>query len=165
MKFPFNREESILSKIQLPSVLVHNSKKEPTIKLQSPRTVKIRPKPGKVEQRKKMVNMEKGVLSMQGKEGNQRWHLDKEDKISCKELVRVDKSTLLWAEILNQEQMTALEDNKDFLIIPTGPVPPLPPPPPPPRDILQFALQKAQVDFDNNNYKSSQSGPRCSVTQ
>ena len=109
-----------------------------------------------------MVTMEKGVFSMQGKEGNQRWCMD-EGKITCRELVRVDTTTLLWAEILGQNQMTDIEENKDFLIIPTGPVPP--PPPTPPRDILQEAFQEALVDIDNNCQKTSQFDGSFSLSQ
>ena len=144
---------------QLTSVLVHNSEKDP-VRQQSPRTVKINVR--QMKDCRKMVTMEKGsgVFSMQGKEGNQRWCMDKEGHISCKELVRVDKTTLLWAEILGQDQMRDIEENKDFLIIPTGP-----PPPPPPRDILQEAFQEALVDFDNNCQKTSQFDGSFSLAQ
>ena len=155
MKFVSGREE-IVPRRHLTSVLVHNSKKNP-VKLQSSRTVKINVR--QVESYRKMVTMEKGVFSMQGKEGNQRWSMDKEGNISCKELVKVDNTTLLWAEVLEQEQMTDIEENKNFLIIPTGPVPP------PPRDILQEAFLEAQVDFDSNCQKSSQSDGRFSLAQ
>ncbi len=88
--------------------------------------------------------------------------MDKQGKISCKELVKVDNTILLWAEVLGQEQMTDIEENKNFLIIPTGPVSP----PPTPRDILQEAFREAQVDFDNNNcQKSSQLAGSFSVAQ
>ena len=79
--------------------------------------------------------------------------------ISCKELVRVDNTTLLWAEVLGQEELTKMEESKDFLIIPTGPTPP------PARDILLEAVRSAQVDFDNNLKKNSQKDGSFSQAQ
>ena len=76
------------------------------------------------------------MFSNEGKEGSQRWCLQG-GRIVCMELVRVDTSSLLWAEVLDPEQMAAIEENKELLVIPLSP-------PPPPRD----NLQTAQVDFD-----------------
>ena len=90
----------------------------------------------RVEDVRQKISVEKDVFSMQGKEGRRRCCLNK-GRIVCMELVRVDTSSLLWAEVLDPEQMAAIEENKELLVIPLSP-------PPPPRD----NLQTAQVDFD-----------------
>ena len=106
------------------------------IPLQIPRNV--RPMSQRVEDGRQMISVEKDVFSMEGKEGRRRHCLYK-GKVICMELVRVDSTSLLWAELLDPEQMAAIEKNKELLVIPLAP---LSPPP------LRDNLQTAQVDFD-----------------
>ena len=90
------------------------------------------------------------MFSNEGKEGSQRWCLQS-GRIVCMELVRVSSTTLLWAEVRDSDQMSAIEENKDFLVIPIDPITP-----PPSSNILLKTIQSAQVDFDKNLKKSFQ---------
>ena len=58
------------------------------------------------------------VFKAAGKEGSQRWSLVN-GNIVCKELIKVD-GDLLWADVMGQEEMAAVEEDKDLLVIPVN---------------------------------------------
>ena len=99
------------------------------------------------------------MFSNEGKEGTQRWCLQS-GRIVCMELVRVSSTTLLWAEVRDSDQMSAIEENKDFLVIPIDPITP-----PPSSNILLKTIQSPQVDFDKDLKKSFQEDPSFSETE
>ena len=53
-----------------------------------------------------------------GKEMAKRWCIENE-KIVCKQLVRVD-NTLLWADCIEEEEMMAAEENQDLFVFPAN---------------------------------------------
>ena len=84
-------------------------------------------------------------MESEGKEGAKRWCVDDGMNLVCKQLVKVD-NTLLWADVISQEEMMAVEVNEDLMVIPA--------------DGKQESVLKQTVMFSldedgvNNNVKS-----------
>ena len=78
----------------------------------------------------------------QFREGAKRWCVDESGmNLICKQLVRVDNS-LLWADVIGQEEMMVVEANEDLMVIPAD------------SKQEQTVLCSLEEDGVNNNVKS-----------